>query len=73
MLNNLQVVMVSDIFSQRHHFEWLLNVLLQVHSVHPVEDELVCQYIVYGVCKASAVAGLVSAISFIFTSKVLLC
>lgn len=56
----IQAVMVSDVFTQRAHFEWLFSTLMHVYKVHPTEDEFVAENVVYGVCKAAAIAGLVS-------------
>ena len=52
--------MLSDVFTSKQHFEWMLEVLLEVQKFHPAEDELVGQYLVVGICKAAAVTGLVS-------------
>ena len=52
--------MISDVFTQRGQFEWMFDTLLEVHKNHPVEDELVTQYAIPGICKAAAVLGLVS-------------
>ena len=57
-----QVVALSDLFTERQQYVWMLESLMEVQRTHPVEDELVAQYIVVGVCKAVAVVGLVSEI-----------
>lgn len=47
-------------FTERQQYEWLLDTLLELQRVHPVEDELMQQYFIIGICKASAVIGVVS-------------
>ena len=42
------------------HFEWVLGVLLEFYQNHPVEDDLMTQYLVPTICKALAVLRLVS-------------
>ena len=56
----LQVVALSDLFTERQQFEWMFDTLLEVQRVHPSDDELVQQYLITGICKAAAVIGLVS-------------
>lgn len=56
----LQVVALSDLFTERQQYEWMLEALLEVQKTHPSEDELVNQYLAVGVCKAAAVVGMVS-------------
>lgn len=53
----LQVLYLSDLFTEPAQLEWLLARLLDVQRTHPAEDELVAQYLVVGVCKAAAVLG----------------
>ena len=52
--------MLSDVFTDKAQFEWMLSVFLNIHRSHPAEDELSMQYLIVGVCKAAAVVGLVS-------------
>ena len=52
---------LSDCFSSRQHYEWMLSTLLEVYRAHPHEDELVLQYLIVGVCKAASVTGIVRA------------
>ena len=59
-----QVVMLSDLFTERPQFDWMLKVLLELLHSRPLEDELVSQYLVIGICKASAVLGVVSVSRF---------
>lgn len=55
-----QVLVISDVFTQRAQYEWMFDTLLEVNKNHPVEDELVTQYAVPGICKAASILGLVS-------------
>ena len=52
--------MLSDVFTDKSQFDWMLSTFLNIHRSHPVEDELTMQYLVVGICKAAAVIGLVS-------------
>ncbi|XP_033632694.1 huntingtin-like isoform X2 [Asterias rubens] len=52
------VLVISDVFTQRGQYEWMFDTLLEVNKNHPVEDELVTQYAVPGICKAAAILGL---------------
>lgn len=55
----LQVVCLSDIFTEKQQFEWMLRVLMEVHRSHPAEDDLVTHYLLVGIAKAVAVVGMV--------------
>jgi len=57
------VVQLSDVFTERSHYEWMLDVLLELLRVHPGEDELMMQYLTVGICKAAAVTRADSSIS----------
>lgn len=50
---------------EREQFEFMLDTLLDVLKVHPSEDELVNQYLIVGLAKASAVIGVVRLDVFI--------
>ena len=54
------MLVLSDLFTERQQYEWMLDTLFDVYRTHPQEDELVTQYIVVGVCKAAAITGMVS-------------
>jgi len=54
--------MLSDVFTDKSQFEWMLSMFLNIYRSHPAEDELTMQYLVVGVCKAAAVVGLVLAL-----------
>lgn len=51
------MVCLSDLFLEREQFEFMLDTLLDVLKVHPSEDELVNQYLIVGLAKATAVVG----------------
>ncbi|GFO37998.1 huntingtin-like [Plakobranchus ocellatus] len=48
---------LSDLFMEREQFEFMQDILLDLLKAHPGEDELSSQYIVAGLCKATAVVG----------------
>lgn len=54
------IVCLSDLFTERFQFEWMLETLLDVQKVHPSEDELVLQYLNVGICKSAGVVGVES-------------
>ncbi|XP_074640755.1 huntingtin-like [Tubulanus polymorphus] len=48
---------LSDLFTDRQQFEMILDTLLEVQRLHPLEDELSNQYLIVALCKAAAVVG----------------
>ncbi|GFT39474.1 huntingtin [Nephila pilipes] len=52
------VVALSDIFMEKTQFEWMLDTFLEVQIIHPAEDEVIAQYLIFGICKAVAVLGI---------------
>lgn len=48
-------VTLSDLFTERSHFAWLLDLCLELSRTQPPEDEVLHQYLVVAVCKAAAV------------------
>nr|XP_023020492.1 huntingtin [Leptinotarsa decemlineata] len=48
-------VMISDLFSDKSQFSWMMDVFLELSKLHPVEDEFIHQYLIVGICKAVAV------------------
>jgi len=58
------VLMLSDVFTERSQFEWMLHKFLDISKNHPVEDEIMHQVLTLGVCKATALLNPVSIISF---------
>jgi len=56
--------MLSDVFTERSQFEWMLHKFLDISKNHPVEDEIMHQVLTLGVCKATALLNPVSIFSF---------
>lgn len=56
----LQLLVVSDLFTERSQFEMMYQTLTELRRVHPPEDEILLQYLVPATCKAAAVLGMVS-------------
>lgn len=56
----LQLLVVSDLFTERSQFEMMYQTLTELRRVHPSEDEILLQYLVPATCKAAAVLGMVS-------------
>ena len=56
----LQLLVVSDLFTERTQFEMMYLALTELRRVHPAEDEILVQYLVPATCKAAAVLGMVS-------------
>ncbi|EDO49114.1 predicted protein [Nematostella vectensis] len=48
------LVVFSDLFVDGHHFEWVLDTLLDLHHNHPTENDLLTQYLLPVICKALA-------------------
>lgn len=57
---SLQLLVVSDLFTERNQFEMMYQTLTELRRVHPSEDEILLQYLVPATCKAAAVLGMVS-------------
>ena len=51
------ILMLSDIFTEENHFEWMLNHFNELMRVHPTEDEIIHGLLRLGICKALAVIG----------------
>uniref|UniRef100_T1IW53 Huntingtin n=1 Tax=Strigamia maritima TaxID=126957 RepID=T1IW53_STRMM len=52
------MVQLSDLFTERAQFEWMLDILMDLYRTHPPEDELLTSYLVLGISKAAAVVGM---------------
>ncbi|ESO95031.1 hypothetical protein LOTGIDRAFT_160793 [Lottia gigantea] len=52
---------LSDLFMEREQFEMMLDTFLDLYKQHPSEDEILLQYLIVGICKASAVIGVDSS------------
>jgi huntingtin len=48
-------VILSDVFEEFWHFQWLLEHCLRLAATNMSEDEQILQYLILGACKASAV------------------
>jgi hypothetical protein len=57
--------MVSDIFTEKAQFHWMLHTFLELGRNHPPEDELLHQFLSLGVSKAAAVLGQVQYFKYI--------
>lgn len=55
------VLMLSDVFTERSQYEWMLLKFLELSRSHPAEDELMQQLLTLGVCKALALLAPVRA------------
>lgn len=53
-LYSLQLLVLSDLFVDGTHFEWVLDTLLELHHNHSTEDDLLIQYLLPTLCKALA-------------------
>lgn len=51
---------MSDLFTERNQFDMMFSTLMELHRLHPPEDEILNQYLVPAICKAAAVLGMVS-------------
>ena len=48
-------MILSDVFEEFWHFQWLLEHCLRLAAVNMSEDEQILQYLILGACKAAAV------------------
>ncbi|XP_018571399.1 huntingtin [Anoplophora glabripennis] len=48
-------VIISDLFTDKSQFTWMMDVFLELSKLHAVEDELLHQYLIVGICKAVGV------------------
>lgn len=55
----IQLLAVSDLFTERNQFEMMYTTLTELRKVHPSEDEILVQYLIPATCKAAAVLGMV--------------
>ncbi|CAH1404496.1 unnamed protein product [Nezara viridula] len=49
------VLCISDMFTERSHFEWMLETFLELAKNQSVQDEIILQYLVIGIAKSCAV------------------
>lgn len=50
------LLVMSDLFTERDHYTWMLNVCLDLSQSHHHEDLLSQQYIIIATAKAMAVS-----------------
>ncbi|XP_054259354.1 huntingtin-like [Macrosteles quadrilineatus] len=48
-------VILSDLFSERSHWAWLLDLSLELSRSHTPEDEILHQYLLLAACKSAAI------------------
>ena len=53
--------MLSDLFYEKTQYDWMFSTLMTLQGHHIVEDELMNQYMLLGLCKAAAMQSAVSA------------
>ncbi|KAF5273906.1 hypothetical protein FQA39_LY01021 [Lamprigera yunnana] len=46
---------ISDLFTDRFQFSWMLDICLDLVKVHTIEDEIIHHYLIISICKAAAV------------------
>lgn len=61
------ILAISDLFTEKAQFQWMLATCLELGKHHPLEDEILHQYLVFGACKAAAVLGPVSSFYAVLT------
>lgn len=49
------ILSISELFVERAQYKWMLDSCLELQKNHPVEDEILHQYLVIAICKAAAV------------------
>lgn len=54
------LLVISDLFTDKSQFVWMLDVCLNLSKTHNSEDEILQQYLVIGMCKAVSVLTPVS-------------
>lgn len=52
------LLVMSDLFTEREHYTWMLNVCLDLSQSHHHEDLLLHQYVIIAVAKAMAISRL---------------
>ncbi|KAK3887735.1 hypothetical protein Pcinc_008172 [Petrolisthes cinctipes] len=48
------VVCLCDLFCSEAHHRWVLEALVPLHTLHPIEDHITHQYLILATCKALA-------------------
>ncbi|XP_048514714.1 huntingtin isoform X2 [Athalia rosae] len=49
------ILAISELFTERSQYQWMLDTCLDLSKVHPIENEILHQYLVIAACKAAAV------------------
>ena len=62
------VCCLCDLFSSANHHQWVLEALIPLHSMHPVEDYITTQYIIIATCKSLATLKLAKIVSKTFVN-----
>ncbi|XP_064465594.1 huntingtin-like [Ornithodoros turicata] len=52
------VVMLSDIFMESTQFDWMVALFMDIYRHQPIEDQVLMQYLILGITKATSVVGL---------------
>ncbi|CAH0556043.1 unnamed protein product [Brassicogethes aeneus] len=48
-------LILSDLFTEKSQFQWMLDLFLDLSKSHTIEDDLVHQYLIIGVCKSASI------------------
>lgn len=51
------LLVISDLFMEREHYLWMLNICLDLSQSHHHEDVLLHQYVIIAAAKAMAISG----------------
>jgi len=51
------LLVVSDLFTEREHYTWMLNVCLDLSQSHHHEDLLLHQYVIIAAAKSMAISN----------------
>ncbi|KAF5303786.1 hypothetical protein FQR65_LT08121 [Abscondita terminalis] len=49
------ILVISDLFTDRFQFAWMLDVSLDLLKTHTIEDEIIQHYLIISICKSAAV------------------
>lgn len=52
------LLVISDLFTEREHYTWMLNICLNLYQSHHHEDLLLHQYVIIAAAKAMAISGI---------------
>uniref|UniRef100_H2ZNB7 Huntingtin n=1 Tax=Ciona savignyi TaxID=51511 RepID=H2ZNB7_CIOSA len=54
------LLLISDLFTEKHQFEWMLTALTTLQNSQPLDDDVLMQYLTPAICKAASVLGMTS-------------